>query len=185
MKGTIAQIKSWLKTRETISGAELEALLQDSRAGVRQLALSYIKEQERKEKERARLDAMWQYERAYRAKGIKWIAGVDEAGRGPLAGPVVAAAVILPIEFPVEGLNDSKQLSAKERSLLKKRIEQEAISIGIGVIDVGYIDRHNILQATYEAMRVAIRQLDPLPEMILADAVTIPGISIPQRGIIK
>ncbi|MBA4544015.1 ribonuclease HII [Thermoactinomyces daqus] len=185
MKGTIAEIKAWLKSQETISGAELEALLQDSRAGVRQLARSCIKEQERREKERARLDAMWKYERECRARGIKWIAGVDEAGRGPLAGPVVAAAVILPADFPVEGLNDSKQLTAKERNVLKQRIEQKAIAIGIGLVDVAYIDRHNILQATYEAMRTAIRQLEPVPEIILADAVTIPSISINQQRIVK
>jgi ribonuclease HII len=185
MKRTIPEIKAWLEAKESISQAELNELLKDSRAGVRKLALSYMREQERKAKERKRLQTMWQYEREYWAKGMKWIAGVDEAGRGPLAGPVVAAAVILPPDFCAEGLNDSKQLTPTERMDLKKRIEQEAIAVGIGIVDVDYIDRHNILQATFQAMRIALSGLSPKPDMILADAVTIPGISIPQRGIVK
>jgi len=184
-KKTIPEIKQWLRSETKISEEMLAELKGDSRIGVRKLVEAYLKEQERKRKEQARLEQMWEFERALWLEGIQWIAGVDEAGRGPLAGPVVASAVILPPDFDVTGLNDSKQLKSEERSWLKERIEQEAIAVGIGIVDNEYIDQHNILQATYQAMRLAIGQLSPQPEMILADAVTIPGLSIRQKGIVK
>lgn len=185
MDKTIREIKEWLLQGPALSQEMIDELLADSRAGVRKLVQSYLKEQERKQKEAARIESMWRMEKDYWAKGVQVIAGVDEAGRGPLAGPVVAAAVILPPDFDATGLNDSKQLSAEERNRLKARIEQEAVSVGVGMVDVEYIDEHNILQATYQAMRLAIKQLDPAPQMILADAVQIPGLSTPQLGIVK
>lgn len=184
MKRTIPQIKAWLK-QEELSIQEIEELQNDSRVGVRKLVQSYLKEQAQKEKEAQRLEQMWKYEQEARAQGIQIIAGVDEAGRGPLAGPVVAAAVILPQDFDVTGINDSKQLTSEQREKLKQKIEQAALSIGIGIVDAEVIDRINILQATYQAMRLAIQQCYPVPELLLADAVTIPKISIPQRSIIK
>ena len=185
MQGTIAEIKKWLEKKERLSPQELAELQNDSRAGVQKLAAQYIKKQERRKKEEERLEKMWYYEKKYRQQGIRLIAGVDEAGRGPLAGPVVAAAVILPESFPVEGLNDSKQMTPQNRQRLKERIESEAIAVGVGMADELYIDRHNILQATYHAMRKAIEQLPVTPEMVLADAVTIPDLAIPQQAIIK
>jgi ribonuclease HII len=185
MQGTIAEIKKWLEKKERLSPQELAELQNDSRAGVQKLAAQYIKKQERRKKEEERLEKMWYYEKKYRQQGIRLIAGVDEAGRGPLAGPVVAAAVILPESFPVEGLNDSKQMTPQNRQRLKERIESEAIAVGVGMADELYIDRHNILQATYHAMRKAIEQLPVKPDMVLADAVTIPDLGIPQQAIIK
>ncbi|SEN14090.1 ribonuclease HII [Lihuaxuella thermophila] len=185
MDKTIREIKEWLLQDPVLSQETINELLADSRAGVRKLVQSYLKDQERKKKEAARIESMWRIEKEYWAKGYQTLAGVDEAGRGPLAGPVVAAAVILPPDFDATGLNDSKQLSADERYQLRIRIEQEAVSVGIGMVDVEYIDEHNILQATYQAMRLATLQLDPAPQMILADAVQIPGLSIPQLGIVK
>ncbi|MFC7442433.1 ribonuclease HII [Laceyella putida] len=185
MKRTIPEIKEWLRTTENVAPEELERLLNDGRAGVRKLVESYQKEQVRKQKERDRIEKMWEVERRYWAQGVQHVAGVDEAGRGPLAGPVVAAAVILPSHFDATGMNDSKQLSEEMRLTLKQRIEQEALAIGVGIVDAAYIDKHNILQATYQAMRIALSQLTPAPQMILADAVKIPGVAIPQQGIIK
>ncbi|MGA8943535.1 MAG: ribonuclease HII [Thermoactinomyces sp.] len=185
MKGTIAEIKKWLETKESLTEKELAQLQSDSRAGVQKLAARYIKEQHRRQKEQARLERLWHYEKLYRKQGLKRIAGIDEAGRGPLAGPVVAAAVILPEHFQAEGLNDSKQLTREERQRLKERIEAEATAIGIGMVHADAIDRSNILQATYQAMRIAVSQLDPAPDIVLVDAVTIPNLAIPQHGIIK
>lgn len=135
------------------------------------------------EAERARLETMKEYERRYCA--YTYICGVDEAGRGPFAGPVVAGAVILDPEKEILYLNDSKKLSEKKREELYDEIMEKAISVGVGMVDNKVIDEINILQATYLAMQKAIAALDPQPDFILADAVTIPGITIPQTGIIK
>ena len=120
----------------------------------------------------AKYKAMSAYEDMLRESGVQWIAGIDEAGRGPLAGPVVAAAVILDPKQPVYGVDDSKKLSPKRRAALKLEIEQKAIAIGVGIVDVETIDRINILQATKQAMREAIAKLSPAPEHLLLDAVT-------------
>lgn len=136
--------------------------------------------------ERERIDKMKEYERNH--KECAYICGIDEAGRGPFAGPVVAGAVILDFDNPdkeILYLNDSKKLSEKKREELYDLIMENAISVGIGIVESSVIDEINILQATYEAMRQAISQLDPQPDFVLADAVTIPGISIPQEGIVK
>ncbi|MBQ9519820.1 MAG: ribonuclease HII, partial [Firmicutes bacterium] len=116
---------------------------------------------------------------------VKLIAGIDEVGRGPLAGPVVAAAVILPENCVIEGLNDSKKLSPKKREELYDIITEKALAIGIGEVDNNTIDSINILQATYKAMQAAISQLKTKPEQLLVDAVTIPDVDIPQEGIVK
>ena len=135
------------------------------------------------EAERARLETMKEYERRYCA--YTYICGVDEAGRGPFAGPVVAGAVILDPEKEILYLNDSKKLSEKKREELYDEIMEKALSVGVGMVDNKVIDEINILQATYLAMQKAIAALDPPPDFILADAVTIPGITIPQTGIVK
>ncbi|WP_044642610.1 ribonuclease HII [Risungbinella massiliensis] len=181
----LADLKDWLNQQTELDESTLQLLQSDERVGVQKLLLTYQKRQEKEQQEFARLKRMWKYETLLRQKGFHYIAGVDEAGRGPLAGPVVAAAVILPENFEVTGLNDSKQVTAKQRADLKKRIEKDALSVGIGIIDVEYIDSVNILQATYQAMRVALSQLEPIPDHILADAVTIPKVAIPQQGLIK
>ena len=155
----------------------------DSRAGVKNLIRKYQKQEEKLEQERQRLEQMREYEHCYAA--CKWICGIDEAGRGPLAGPVVAGAVILPEDCEILYLNDSKKLSAKKREELYDEIMEKAIATGIGMASPARIDEINILQATYEAMREAIHNLGIMPEILLNDAVTIPDIAIAQVPIIK
>lgn len=124
------------------------------------------------------------YEKELYKKGIKYIAGVDEVGRGPLIGPVVAAAVILPVNYTLKGLTDSKKLSEKKRDLFYKIIEQDAISIGIGIISEEKIDEVNIYEATKLAMKDAINKLKIKPEHILIDAMPL-DLDIPTTSIIK
>lgn len=141
------------------------------------------KQQIKLEKELARIEAMSVYEKEY--SGFSAICGIDEAGRGPFAGPVVAGAVILPKDEPILYLNDSKKLSEKKREALYDVIMQEAVAVGIGMAASERIDEINILQATYEAMRMAIGNLKVKPDILLNDAVTIPDVEIRQIPIIK
>ena len=137
------------------------------------------------EEEIARVKAMYEYEHNCRDNGYTVVAGVDEAGRGPLAGPVYAAAVILPNDIIIKGINDSKKLSEKKREELYDVITKEAVAWAVGYASPERIDEINILQATYEAMREAIGKLSPAPDLLLNDAVTIPEVVIPQVPIIK
>jgi len=130
-------------------------------------------------------ETMSEYEKEARSKGIVLVAGMDEAGRGPLAGPVVAAAVILDPENPIYGVDDSKKLSPKKRAALKAEIEEKAISVGVGIVDVETIDSINILEATKLAMKKAVAALDPQPELLLIDAVQLKDLPIAQQPIIK
>ena len=155
----------------------------DERSGVRQLVQRAQKRLDALEKERERRMAMHQYEEQY--KDCQAICGIDEAGRGPLAGPVVAAAVILPKDCEILYLNDSKQLSAKKRELLYDEIMEKAVSVGVGYATPQRIDEINILQATYEAMRQAVNKLSVCPDILLNDAVRIPGLSMQQVPIVK
>lgn len=148
------------------------------------------KEQERMEKqaarlakERERLETMSVYEKQYASYSA--ICGIDEVGRGPLAGPVVAGAVILPRDTEILYLNDSKKLSEKKRETLYDEIMEKAVAVGIGMASPARIDEINILQATYEAMRMAIDKLQVRPDLLLNDAVTIPGVEISQVPIVK
>lgn len=138
---------------------------------------------ERLEKELARMEAMKEFEREY--DGCSLICGVDEAGRGPLAGPVTAGAVILPKDCTILYLNDSKKLSEKRREELFLEIREKAVSYSVGIVGPERIDEINILQATYEAMRQAVSGLGVVPDLLLNDAVTIPELAIPQVPIIK
>lgn len=133
--------------------------------------------------EKDRLYLMSEFERKY--ENYKYVCGVDEVGRGPLAGPVVAAAVILPKNCDILYLNDSKKLSDKKRRMLSEEIKEKAISYGIGIISEKIIDEINILQATYSAMREAVKNLSITPDILLNDAVVIPNIEIEQVKIIK
>ncbi|MDH4300905.1 MAG: ribonuclease HII [Nitrospira sp.] len=126
-----------------------------------------------------------EFERVARLCGYRRIAGIDEAGRGPLAGPVVAAAVILPTRCRLLGINDSKQLSAKDREQVYTAILEQAVGVGVGSADVAEIDQLNILEATRLAMRRAVEQLVPPPDYVLIDAVVLPGFKVPTRPIIK
>jgi len=116
----------------------------------------------------------WRHEAAAWARGAALVAGLDEAGRGPLAGPVVAACVVLPVGFALNGINDSKKLSARQRERAETRIRAEAISFGLGVVGPDVIDRVNILQATRRAMREAFLSLSPTPECVLIDGLPVP-----------
>lgn len=155
----------------------------DSRKGVIRLLKQYAGKYEKLKAEELRLDHMLDYEREYDA--FTYIAGVDEAGRGPLAGPVVAAAVILPKGRKIMYLDDSKKLTAARRAELFDVIMEQAVSVGVGQSSPEVIDQVNILQATYLAMKEAVSRLSPKPELLLNDAVTIPGLSMRQVPIIK
>lgn len=137
------------------------------------------------EKESVRLDAMLEFERDLYKKGIEFVAGVDEAGRGPLCGPVVAAAVILPKNEKIAGVNDSKKLSEKKREELFEVIKEKALSYSIGVVDEQVIDNINILEATRLAMKKAVEGLSHVPEFVLVDAEKHVPISVPYVAIVK
>ena len=158
----------------------------DERAGVQKLITQYENKLVKYRKEQERLYRMLEFERKY-GDEFSCICGIDEAGRGPFAGPVVAGAVILPKGLTIEGLNDSKQVSAKKRDELFDEIKEKAVAYGIGVSSPGRIDEINILQATYEAMRAAIKQMSETksPDILLVDAVHIPEVQTKQVGIIK
>jgi ribonuclease HII len=155
----------------------------DTRAGVIKLIDKYDREKQKLQNEIERTEQMKLYENKY--KEYEYICGIDEVGRGPLAGPVVACAVILPKDCNILYINDSKQLSEKKREELYDEIMSNAIAVGVGSIPPTKIDEINILQATYEAMRQAIGNLEVKPDILLNDAVTIPGIDIEQVPIIK
>lgn len=128
---------------------------------------------------------LWRHERALRARGLSLIAGVDEAGRGPLAGPVVAAAVVLPANCRLPGLADSKALTSLARSRLCEMIRKRAVSFGVASVDAPTIDRVNILQATYRAMREAVARLEPSPEFLLVDGWALPAAPVEQRALVQ
>ncbi|MCL6579711.1 MAG: ribonuclease HII [Candidatus Bathyarchaeota archaeon] len=152
---------------------------------LQKLIEKYTKKKAEWDKEIARFQGMCRYEEDAYHHGYQFIAGIDEAGRGPLAGPVVAAAVILPEGIFIEGLNDSKQLSPKKRDLLFDIIKEKAISYGVGIVDRECIDEINILNATRKAMKIAIDQLSPQPDLLLVDAEKIQGTDIRQVNIVK
>ena len=156
---------------------------EDSRASVQNLIQKYQKQEEALKKERERTEQMKIYEHKYEDLG--WICGIDEVGRGPLAGPVVAGAVILPRDSKILYLNDSKQLTARNATSVYDVIMREAVAVGIGYASPARIDEINILQATYEAMREAISKLSVKPDVLLNDAVKIPQVDIRQVPIIK
>lgn len=155
----------------------------DARAGVQKLVGQAKKRLQNLEAEKERIYALQEYERRYPQAAL--ICGIDEVGRGPLAGPVVAGAVILPKDCEILYINDSKKLSAAKREELYDVIMDQAIAVGLGQASPQRIDEINILQATYEAMRQAINNLGVMPDILLNDAVTIPQVSIPQVPIIK
>ena len=156
---------------------------EDERKGVQSFLKTQEKKLEQYREELARLETISRYEKEY--DGYGYVCGIDEVGRGPLAGPVVAGAVILPKDCRILYINDSNKLSAKKREELFDEIQKQAVAIGIGLVPHDRIDEINILQATYEAMRMAIANLKVKPGVLLNDAVTIPGVDIPQVPIIK
>lgn len=186
MKRSIGDIKSIFESFNIVDIHDIINLYKDDdRKGVQKLIQSYEKKYASYIGEMNRLDEISVFEKKYYNMGKKLIAGIDEVGRGPLAGPVVAAAVILPENCKIVGVNDSKKLSAKKREQLFYEIKERALAVGVGVVSNIVIDEINILQATYKAMRGALCNLDVMPDCILADAVTIPEVDICQEAIVK
>ena len=180
----IAGIKEELQAaEESMLPAFILKYEADQRAGVQKLVAQAKKCLQALQQERQRIEHLKVYEKQYENKG--YVCGIDEAGRGPLAGPVVAGAVILPKDCKILYINDSKKLNARKREELYGVIMQKAISVGVGIVGPSRIDEINILQATYEAMRQAIQNLSVKPDILLNDAVTIPQVTIPQVPIIK
>ncbi|MCM1045408.1 MAG: ribonuclease HII [Candidatus Gastranaerophilales bacterium] len=184
MKKSVKEIKEQFQAACEDELPELIALYEtDEREGVRRLVAAAFKRLDALKVERARTEKLKEYEKKY--ADYTYICGIDEVGRGPLAGPVVAGAVILPKDCEILYINDSKQLSEKKREELYEVIAREAVACAVGYASPERIDEINILNATYEAMREAIGKLDPAPDILLNDAVTIPGVEIPQVPIIK
>ncbi|GAW63508.1 ribonuclease HII [Ligilactobacillus acidipiscis DSM 15836] len=187
-KKNIVQIKTFLKKSEnhpeTLTPEIMDELRNDERQGVRQLLKSFENKQAKQAKKKASFEKRLLLEKEAWQNGNNLVAGIDEVGRGPLAGPVVAAAVILPHDFALYEVNDSKQLSIKKRAQLAPLIKEQALSIGIGVADNQKIDEINIYEAARFAMEQAVLQLDPQPDQLLIDAMVL-HTKIPQRKLIK
>lgn len=184
MEQKISEIKKIFQAADIMTLPELiERYCTDERSGVASIIVSAQKKLEALEVEKIRTEKLKQYEKEY--DSFSYICGIDEVGRGPLAGPVVAGAVILPKDCDILYLNDSKQLSEKKREELYDVIMDKAVATGLGFVSPERIDEINILQATYEAMRQAIDNLCVKPDLLLNDAVTIPKVTIKQVPIIK
>ncbi|MCI5919522.1 MAG: ribonuclease HII [Roseburia sp.] len=180
----IGEIKEELKAaNDNMLPHFIEEYEKDERAGVVKIVEQARKRYEKLQQEIARIETLKTYEKEYESYG--YVCGIDEVGRGPLAGPVVAGAVILPKDCDILYINDSKKLSAKKREELYDVIMEKAVAVGIGMASPKRIDEINILQATYEAMREAISKLSVKPDILLNDAVTIPQVDIKQVPIIK
>ncbi|MGG3913160.1 ribonuclease HII [Rossellomorea vietnamensis] len=180
---TISEIKQLIGTM-TESDPILEELKQDERKGVQKLLIQLERERKKQAKEKKEFQDLTRYEQELRLQGYTRIAGIDEVGRGPLAGPVVTAAVILPKDFYLAGLNDSKKLSEGKREEYYEYIQRHAISIGVGMVHAEEIDSINIYQATKKAMNEAIVQLPVQPDYLLIDAMKIVS-PYPSQSIIK
>lgn len=183
-KLTIQEIEQILFTEKDISTEVITILKNDSRKGVISLLNKWEKQQHEKKHLEQQFNEMLSFERRCWDQGCTYIAGIDEVGRGPLAGPVVAAAVILPKGFFLPGINDSKKLTEKNREEYFSIINKEAIAVGYGLVQAQEIDEINIYQATKKAMLKAIKDLQVTPDVLLIDAMELP-INIPQHKIIK
>jgi len=181
---TIKEVKERLAMIDELDHPLFEELILDGRAGVQAAISKRKRELQKQVDEDLRLEKMLAYEKELYAQGIELIAGVDEVGRGPLAGPVVAAAVILPKACKILGLNDSKKIPKSKHKEIYEAVLQNAIAIGIGIKDNQVIDQVNIYEATKLAMMEAIGQLEPQPQHLLIDAMKL-DLPIPQTSIIK
>ena len=181
---TIKEIKECLSTIDRLDHPLFEVLILDGRAGVQAAISKRKRELQKQVDEDLRLEKMLAYEKELYAQGIHLIAGVDEVGRGPLAGPVVAAAVILPENCKIPGLNDSKRIPKSKHHAIYQAVLDQALSVGIGIKDNRVIDQVNIYEATKLAMLEAIQELDPQPQHLLIDAMKL-DLPISQTSIIK
>lgn len=185
---TIKEIESQVRElwiSGTLTENAIEALLTDTRLGVKRLGQRLVKELARTEEEKHRYEEMKRYEMEARSLGFPLVAGVDEAGRGPLAGPVVAAAVILPESVFIPGIDDSKKLTPKKRDALFEVISSKCISMATGLVEPGDIDNMNILNATSQAMRKAVEALEPPADFAIVDGNFLPQLSIPGRALVS
>lgn len=183
-KKSVAVLKQLFKSGE-LNEELISDLKTDDRKGVQDLIKSYEKQKRKEEIAEKNYMEMIRFEQQGYADGYEYIAGIDEAGRGPLAGPVVAAAVILPRDFKLLGLNDSKQLNEATRNHFFSIIKEQAISYGVSIIGSPKIDQINIFEATKVAMHDAINQLSPKPNHILIDAVNLKGLPCTSESITK
>lgn len=182
---SLKEIQDKYAANAAVSPAILRKLQRDPRMGARRLYRILAKRYEDQKKERNRLDAMLHFERLLWKAGIERIAGVDEVGMGPLAGPVVAAAVVFPPGVEIEGIDDSKALDEETRERLDKAIQEKASAFAIGVVEVEEIDRINIYHAGIRAMQLALSNLPVPPQHILVDSRTVPGFAQPQNSFDK
>lgn len=182
---TTAAIKNYLTSVDRLMPEEVTALCNDSRKSVQRLVFAYLRQRGCKHRAKEHLHKMAAKETLLRREGYTFVAGVDEAGRGPLAGPVVAAAVILGAAGSScwEGINDSKQLSPAQRDQHYEVIIQQAKAWAVGIVDATTIDRLNIYRASLEAMRIAVTKLCPQPRFVLSDGFSIPGLVLPQEAV--
>ena len=167
----ISEVKELLAGEPTAE--QLATLKDDERSGVQRLVASYYKRLEKEALERERFDKMLTFEKEYYAQGMQYVAGVDEAGRGPLAGPLVIAAVILPQDVFISGLNDSKQISAVKRDKLYDEIIAKAVAIEVNIVSVSNIDKYNIYSATQRGMAEVLEHLPVRPQVALIDAMPV------------
>lgn len=181
---TIKEIKELLVTVKELESPIFLELEKDNRSGVQKEISKRKRAIQAELDENLRLESMLSYEKELYKQGLTLIAGIDEVGRGPLAGPVVAAAVILPKNCKIKGLNDSKKIPKKKHLEIFQAVQDQALSIGIGIIDNQVIDQVNIYEATKLAMQEAISQLSPQPEHLLIDAMKL-DLPISQTSIIK
>ena len=182
---SLKEIQDKYASGVSVSSAILRKLQRDPRSGARRLYKVLAKRYEDQKKERNRLDAMLHFERLLWKAGIQHIAGVDEVGMGPLAGPVVAAAVVYPPGTEIEGIDDSKALDEGTRVRLDEEIRKNASAFAIGIVEVEEIDRLNIYHAGIRAMQVALSSLPFAPQHILVDSRTVPGFTQPQNSFDK
>lgn len=179
---SVAEIEArYVRSGEAVTSQLLGKLRRDPRRGVRRIYETLQRRHEKERDERLRCDSMLNFERVLWRSGLRHVAGVDEAGTGPLAGPVVAAAVVFAPDTAIEGVDDSKRLDPARRARLAEVIRKEATGIGIGIAEVEEVDRLNVYHAALQAMRRAVEALPVEPEHVLVDARTIPGLSVPQN----
>jgi ribonuclease HII len=185
-KMSLDELRAWLAAQPgALSPQALRKLQRDPRRGVRQLYGAARRRAEEERQRRLHLDALLNFERVLWRTGVRWIAGVDEVGVGPLAGPVVAAAVVFTPEVAIDGIDDSKKLDAPTRERLAVEIRAAAAGVCVGVAEVEEIDRINIYRAALLAMRRAVEALPMVPQHVLVDAREIPGLAVPQNPFAK
>ncbi|WP_028782769.1 ribonuclease HII [Thalassobacillus devorans] len=183
-KWTIAEVKELLSHKQ-LTEKEVEELRNDTRKGVQKLLFQYEQQLRKKNTMLLKYQQMMEFEKRQYRLGNHFVAGIDEAGRGPLAGPVVAGCVVLHKDYYLEGLNDSKQLSKEKRESFFEQIATDALAYGTGIVTNEEIDRYNIFQATKMAMSRALKKLDMTPDHVLIDAVKLEGLPCSSESLIK